>query len=934
MRKLLLILVLLIPTFCLGTVRYIAQTAGTFSGGSACNGQTAVTPATWNSTVLSPGDLSYVCGTITGAAGSNVLTVAYSGTSANPITILFDQGAIITAPTYTTTSTAGAAIYSTISLSYVVVDGGSNGLVTSTANGTTLTYQGNNNGVLFAGGCTHCTIKNLTVSNIYQNNGSGSGATDAAGVNTSCLQIGAPATSSTIENNTVSTCSVGVLVSADGATNDASNVTISGNSISDAHWMVNVGGGNSGDTISNLVINGNTMTNWTNWQFPTSAYHTDGIIIYNEATGTATMTASIYNNYIYGNLGSGSPTAFVYCANNTSCTIYNNKLVNTGAVINGLMWLNDQQCSYQVYNNTVVGNTANNDWGVTFGTGPCNTGGLSGVKAIFKNNIFTGLYGGIETYETTMTFDTGISNNNIWYQSGTSSPQFAYNIGGSGVFDSFATWQGLGYDAASIGGTSPNLNASYKPQAGSPALNLGVNLTSLGLIPLDSDFAGNSRPASGSWDAGAYQVSTPPPPPPGSSIGMVINGSRSVTGQLNTAILNNIYYPAMCAQSPVPSWCSGSDIGAWINAAYAVCPATSCRIHVTSGVYTWTTPIVFGTAGDCPVIDGDSRISTQLTWSGSTSATTVTWNCLSYPSGGGISPGFGMRDIRLVNGGIAGTTVGVLLGGSNGAAGWYGMNLDVIGFNVNHTFGNNTWNTTCVQCDFDLPGTSNLTLPSTLTNSGESIKFIGTTFANSLTGNSAYKANCIDNSIGALLTFVGGSMDNCQFVQDTATGGNTVFLGVNQENPSATNNTNSFGTVSAGTVEVYGGVLSQDASTGTVPTAFWSVSGGSLTITGGWADNYNATQMYRVSVSGSGNLALSKVISNGGNIQSFPYTGTTSGIVDISYSGNITTSGNIASGLGSNVVYRCATAGTLPIGALTITAANCGSTADTGIRVK
>ncbi len=36
---------------------------------------------------------------------------------------------------------------------------------------------------------------------------------------------------------------------------------------------------------------------------------------------------------------------------------------------------------------------------------------------------------------------------------------------------------------------------------------------------------------------------------------------------------------------------------------------------------------------------------------------------------------------------------------------------------------------------------------------------------------------------------------------------------------------------------------------------------------------------------------------------------------------------------GNNVLYRCATAGTLPVGALTINAASCGSTADTGIRV-
>jgi hypothetical protein len=44
--------------------------------------------------------------------------------------------------------------------------------------------------------------------------------------------------------------------------------------------------------------------------------------------------------------------------------------------------------------------------------------------------------------------------------------------------------------------------------------------------------------------------------------------------------------------------------------------------------------------------------------------------------------------------------------------------------------------------------------------------------------------------------------------------------------------------------------------------------------------------------------------------------------------------GNVSAFNGTNVVYRCATAGALPAGALTITAGSCGTTADTGLRVK
>jgi hypothetical protein len=46
----------------------------------------------------------------------------------------------------------------------------------------------------------------------------------------------------------------------------------------------------------------------------------------------------------------------------------------------------------------------------------------------------------------------------------------------------------------------------------------------------------------------------------------------------------------------------------------------------------------------------------------------------------------------------------------------------------------------------------------------------------------------------------------------------------------------------------------------------------------------------------------------------------------------IDTTGNVSARGAANTVYRCATAGALPVGALTITAASCGTTVDTGFR--
>ena len=176
-------------------------------------------------------------------------------------------------------------------LSNIVINGNNTGSISNTANGTNSSNHQNSYGVFLAG-CTSCTVEGLKVSNIYVNAGSSSSATDVNGQYTACIEISGAATNSVISNNTVSQCKTGVLVSADSG-QDASNVQIYGNNISDIDWGINAGGGDNGDTINNLVIHDNSITNWTNWQFPTYAMHQDGVIIYNYATGSSTLTATL-----------------------------------------------------------------------------------------------------------------------------------------------------------------------------------------------------------------------------------------------------------------------------------------------------------------------------------------------------------------------------------------------------------------------------------------------------------------------------------------------------------------------------------------------------------------------------------------------------------------------------------------------------------------
>src|SRR5271154_6077718 len=131
MRKYLFVVALFsLASPAFATTRYIAQTAGTFTGGSACNGQTAITPTTWKATAESAGDISYICGTISGTTNFQPIVFGWSGSSGNPITLIFDTGASIQASYCSATGCINVNGHN-----YITINGGTNGFVESTLNG-------------------------------------------------------------------------------------------------------------------------------------------------------------------------------------------------------------------------------------------------------------------------------------------------------------------------------------------------------------------------------------------------------------------------------------------------------------------------------------------------------------------------------------------------------------------------------------------------------------------------------------------------------------------------------------------------------------------------------------------------------------------------------------------------------------------------------
>jgi len=459
---------------------------------------------TYNDTTAGDTALKFQCGVATGS-------------SANPVTLTFDQGAT---NLYNSNywSTSGGAISNSGTCSYIVINGDNNLTIAnqtsggSPSNGSGLANQQGSLGIGLSG-CTHCTVENTTVANIYVNNGSSPSATNTSGDLTACIAFSGTATGAVVSGNTVSQCKTGVQVAPDGGSPaDASNVTIYSNTISDMDWGIMVAGGDSTDTINNLVIHDNNITNWTNWQFPTDLYHQDGVILFNFGNPTAGLTATLYNNYIHGDLGVGSPTGFIYCANYTTCTIYNNLLVNTGHVIYGIMWLG--QSTYfgkdmNVYNNTIVGATSSD---------VCIMLNISG-KAAVENNVCTGP-GGIwlfSTYQTSLASfaaTVSTSNHNVW-NLGTGT---AWGSQASQATATYSAWQAAGFDNASTT-ADPKLDGTYHLSSGSSATGLAANLTGLNVASLDLDMALNQRPPqlTTGWDAGVYNASdgaTPAPAPP------------------------------------------------------------------------------------------------------------------------------------------------------------------------------------------------------------------------------------------------------------------------------------------------------------------------------------------------------------------------------------------------------------------------------------
>ncbi|HVN26048.1 MAG TPA: Ig-like domain-containing protein [Candidatus Paceibacterota bacterium] len=515
------------PTPAPGNAIYVAQAGAGAGDGTSCANARPVSwfnaSSSWGTAagLIGPGVTVHICGTITASAGTSGLVVQGSGTASSPIVILFEPGAVLQSPAFGASwntgcfninnCLAGIEVYKQ---NDIVIDGGVNGVVQNTDNGTHLTYASSSTGVFLRG--VNLIVRNLTVRHIYMNDQS---TADTKGQNTAGITTGGAAADTqnvTVCNDTVTDSRVGIALHGYGGSPPttlpacSSNAFASGSSIfnntTDYHgWQIAV----SGSAGSVVNIYRNDVGGADTWASPTlgnAYFHTDGIISFGDPG--AVLTEYIFANDFHGE---GMNTAHVYCTygvagsgSGSACYVYNNIFEGTGRSFNDIWLLSfgngtstNPLGPFYVYNNTFVNGTPllfGDDLGLTVENNVATAGSVLLLTKEYGTTPLAAMLAG--------------SDHNLWF-GGRSAP-----FCGSGC-STFAAWQAQGFDVHSTS-TDPLLGANHALSAGSPAIGLGTNLTGLFIPQLNVGApqtfgAGGScgtgcvvRPASGPWDAGAY----------------------------------------------------------------------------------------------------------------------------------------------------------------------------------------------------------------------------------------------------------------------------------------------------------------------------------------------------------------------------------------------------------------------------------------------
>lgn len=536
-RLLLLLLICAAPAFANNV--YVAQNSAGGNTGADCADAVAVgyfnssgnwTGGTPTGIQIGPGTTVHLCGTFTGGAGSTILTLQGSGASGNQITVVFESGAELEAPYWST----NGAIYLN-GQSHIVINGGANGTIATTANGTSLTFQQACAGIYSGYNGSDVEVENITITPVYTIVGD-----DESNVGQWAGTVGIKFDEGydllKIHNNNISWTRIGILVQY----TTAASIAAYSNTIDYSSWQIVIGDANNGSHASGVETYANNLgPHFQAFEDSGQAVHGDGIF-YQAVNSGSTIGGDVYGNYVHGDMCIlyGNCTGYLFLDGGVTVNAFNNVFSQDTAPSSGggveadivIRGDGNPPNGVKILNNTIIA-ASNSAAGIKTDAGGGSSAG-SGIQ--FENNIFQTL-GTAAILSGPNNFNQISASN---YQDFHSATQTACkNVSSSGTcYTTLANWQAqtiagsVNPDGSSSTG-DPMLNSSFIPQSGSAAIGLGTNLCSLSITALDSDAAASPRPCpSGAWTAGAYNSGTPTVATPVISPGTgTINSPQTVT---------------------------------------------------------------------------------------------------------------------------------------------------------------------------------------------------------------------------------------------------------------------------------------------------------------------------------------------------------------------------------------------------------------------
>jgi hypothetical protein len=500
------------------TTHHVTQSgAGSANGTSEANAWSVAdfnTSGNWSSTVgtsgkISPGDTVMLHGTFTSG-----IIVRGSGQSANRITILFADNAKFSAPAF------NGIVIDVGQRSYVTIDGGTNGIIENTDNGTPGSFGNtvNTTGVRIQQ-AVGVHVTRLLFRNLYQR----TSTTDA---NYSAGSSGIEQKPSNaiygFSGTRISYCTFHDMSRGVGFTagDTSGDIEVHDCTIYNVDDGVVMAPGWNDRTLDGAKVYRNRIYGFSKWDDanPANQWHHDGVHVFAVAPGSSYHNVHVFNNVIgpdYGNRATSGIYMSGYLGNGN--LIYQNILFSkTGDnPNNGQIFTRPGPGSgtLRIYNNVSLGEGQ--------GVGISITGQDSGAarSVTLANNIAVGITAVAVYYHERITLT---SNRNLLYDAPSSFPgAYVYSIGNNASPRTIEQWQALGFDADSVY-ADPLLTETYRLGAGSPARSAGANLSSF----FTTDAAGNTRPASGAWDIGAFQYGEAPPPTPPAARGRKRRGAK------------------------------------------------------------------------------------------------------------------------------------------------------------------------------------------------------------------------------------------------------------------------------------------------------------------------------------------------------------------------------------------------------------------------